>query len=602
MSEKTPWPKYRKTIPEMFYGMVSRYPGETVFRHKKEGAWRDVTWKETEDNVLAIASGLLAEGLEMGSAVAILSGNRKEWVYADLGVLSAGVKNVPIYPTNTADQVGYILEDSGSEMVFVENRSQLDKVLKVKKDLPKLRRAIVIEPHAEQDEFVTDLAALMKKGKASLDRAAIEKRWKAVDPEDVATLIYTSGTTGNPKGVMLCHRNLVSNIQGIRDFLSIQPGTRDLQFLPICHSFGRMEVLGFMMYRGVVTFAESIEKIPDNLKEVKPQVFITVPRLLEKVHAKIMSGVESGSNVKKTLFAWALGVGGKVSRAKMEKRPVPLALAVQFRVAEKLVFSKIQAALGGELEYLVYGAAPLASEIEEFFAAAGISILGAYGLTETSPGLTGNLPNDYRLGTVGKPWSDTEIRIAADGEILARGPQIMKGYWNKPEATREVLDEEGWFYTGDIGVVDSDGFLKITDRKKDLIITAGGKNVAPQNIENFLKMDEAVEQLAVIGDRRKYLVALIVPNFQWLEAFAKEKGITGSRVELIASPVVKQEYERRIAEKNKNLAKYETIKSFELLSEEFSVENNMFTPTMKVRRKNVMQIYNDLIESMYTKE
>ena len=283
----------------------------------------------------------------------------------------------------------------------------------------------------------------------------------------------------------------------------------------------------------------------------------------------------------------------------MEKGTVPMGLAIQNKLADKVVFSKIKDALGGKLEYLVYGAAPLAPEIEEFFAATGISILGAYGLTETSPGLTGNLPDDFRLSSVGIPWTDTEVKIAADGEILVRGPQIMKGYWNKPEATKEVLDDEGWFYTGDIGELDADGFLKITDRKKDIIITAGGKNVAPQNIENLIKMDEAIEQVAVVGDRRKYLVALVVPSFEWLEAYAQGKGLTGDIKDIISNSEVKQEYERRIAEKNKELAKYETIKKFELLPEEFTVENNMFTPTMKVRRKNVMETYNDLIESMY---
>ena len=599
MSTKSPWSKYAKTIPEMFYGMVMLWRDETVIRYKKDGVWLGVTWKEVEETVLAIASGLIQDGLESDGAAAILSGNRPEWAYIDLGTLSAGVRNVTIYPTNTADQVAYILEDSGSEYVFVENQAQLDKVLQVKDKLPKLRRAVVIEPHAEKDDFITDLASLMKRGREKPDRAEIEKRWKAVDPEDVATLIYTSGTTGNPKGVMLCHRNLVSNILGIKDFLSIEPGTKDLQFLPMCHSFGRMEVLGFMMHRGVVTFAESIEKIPDNFKEVTPQVFVTVPRLLEKVHAKITSGVESGSPAKKALFHWALGVGREVAQAKMEKRSVPVPLGIKCFIAEKLVFSKIKAALGGELKYLVYGAAPLASEIEEFFASTGIRILGAYGLTETSPGLTGNLPDNFKLGTVGVPWPDTEVKIAPDGEILARGPQVMKGYWNKPEATKEALDEEGWFYTGDIGEIDADGFLKITDRKKDLIITAGGKNVAPQNIENLLKIDEAIEQLAIIGDRRKYLVALVVPNFEWLEAFAKEKGLSGDRKALVEDPVVEKEFERRLAEKNKNLAKYETIKKFSLLDEEFTVENNMYTPTMKVRRKNVMSTYNDLIESMY---
>ena len=483
--------------------------------------------------------------------------------------------------------------------MFVEDQSQLDKVMQVRENLPKLRGAVVIEPHEAKDDFVTDLQTVIEKGRESLDRGAIEARWKAVDPEDTAVLIYTSGTTGDPKGVMLCHRNLASNIDGIRDFLNIEPGTTDLQFLPMCHSFGRMEVMGIMMYRGIINFAESIEKIPDNFKEVRPKVFITVPRLLEKVHAKIVSGVESGSAVKKSLFGWAFRVGGEVAHAKMEKRPVPGGKAMQFKLADKLVFSKIKAALGGNLEYLVYGAAPLAPEIEEFFAATGISILGAYGLTETSPGLTGNLPDEFKLGTVGKPWRDTEIKIAPDGEILARGPQVMKGYWNKPDATREVLDEEGWFYTGDIGVLDEDNFLKITDRKKDLIVTAGGKNVAPQNIENLLKMDEAVEQVAVIGDRRKYLVALVVPSFPWLEKFAADKGLSGEPGELCKSPVVREEIEKRIIEKNKQLAKFETIKKFELLPEEFTVENGMFTPTMKVRRKNVMETYSDLIEGMY---
>lgn len=599
MSEENRWSKYAKTIPEMFYGMVIQWPDETIIRHKEKGVWVGVTWKEMEDVVLAIASGLIAEGLEPGTAAAILSGNRPEWAYIDLGTLSVGVRNVTIYPTNTADQVAYILDDSGSEFVFVENSMQLDKVLQVKDSLPRLRRIVVIEPHEKKDDLVTDLDSLMNKGKDVLDRGKIEKRWKAVDPEDVATLIYTSGTTGNPKGVMLCHRNLASNILGIKDFLSIQPGTKDLQFLPMCHSFGRMEVLGFMMHRGVVTFAESIEKIPDNLKEVAPQVFVTVPRLLEKVHAKITSGVESGSPLKKSLFNWALGVGREMAQVRMEKKPVPMVLGIKDKLADKLVFSKIKSALGGQLQYLVYGAAPLASEIEEFFASTGIAILGAYGLTETSPGLTGNLPDNFKLSTVGVPFPDTEVKIASDGEILARGPQIMKGYWNKPEATKEALDDEGWFYTGDIGEIDADGFLRITDRKKDLIITAGGKNVAPQNIENLLKMDEAIEQLAIIGDRRKYLVALVVPNFEWLEAFAKEKGLSGERNELVENQVVEKEFERRIAERNKQLAKFETIKKFALLDEEFTVENNMFTPTMKVRRKNVMSAYKDLIESMY---
>ena len=602
MSEKSPWPQYAKTIPSMFYERAAKWSDVTIFKYKEGGDWVDVTWREAEDNVRAVASGLIAEGMEFEHAVAILSGNRPEWAYADLGSLSAGLRNVPIYPTNTAEQIAYILEDSGSEMIFVENRMQLDKVLAIRDKLPNLRRAIVMEPYVDQDGFVTDLPSLMEAGRAAMDKDAIDKRWKKVDPEDVMTLIYTSGTTGNPKGVMLRHRNLVSNVVGIKDFIDLKPGTRDLQFLPMCHSFGRTEVLGLMMNQCAVSFAESIEKIPDNFQEVRPQLFITVPRMLEKVHGKIVAQVEAGSAMKKTLFNWAMGVGRTMLEVRQNKTKASTGLKVQYALADKLVFSKVKQKLGGEMEILVYGAAPLAREIEEFFGSLGICILGAYGLTETSPGLTGNLPNDFKIGTVGRPWTDTEVKIAADGEILARGPQVMKGYWNKPEATAEVLDAEGWFATGDIGEIDSDGFVRITDRKKDLIVTAGGKNVAPQNIENLMKMDEAIEQIAVIGDRKKYLVALIVPSFEWLDAFAKEKGLTGSRANVLASPEVREEFERRLAEKNKHLAKYETIKKFELLPEEFTVENDLFTPTMKVKRKNVMKVFADEIESMYPKD
>jgi len=598
MSKSSPWPQYAKTIPELFYEKGGAWTDETVFRHKKQGRWIDLSWREVRENVLAVASGLIAEGMQPEGIVAILSGNRPQWSYADLGSMSAGLINVPIYPTNTAEQVAYILEDSGSEMIFVEDQSQLEKILKVRERLPKLRRAIVIEPHAQADDFVTDMNALMERGRENMDPEAVEARWKSVDPEQVATLIYTSGTTGNPKGVMLCHRNMASNIVGAKDFLEIEPGYSDLQFLPMCHAFGRLEVYALMMYHAIVTFSESIEKLPENFKEVRPEIFVSVPRLLEKVHAKITAGVESGGTIKKLLFGWAISVGKEATRARMAGTKPPLSIRLQFGIADRLVFSKIKDALGGNIKILVYAAAPLAMEIQDFFAATGITALEGYGLTETSPGLTGNLPHDFRLGTVGKPWPDTEVKVAPDGEILAKGPQIMLGYWNNPEATAEAI-EDGWFHTGDIGRIDDDGFVRITDRKKDLIITAGGKNVAPQPIELLMKMDEAIEQMAVIGDRKPYLVALIVPDFDWLEAFAKEKGLPTDRAALLTHPTVLAELKQRIEEINKGLAKYETIKRFALLESQFTVDNNMLTPTLKVRRKNVMRQYADLIESLY---
>ena len=592
------WNEYAKTIPQLFFERSGKWAEHVVFRNKQAGKWVDIKWRDVEERMLAVASGLMAEGVPRRGTVAILSGNRPEWAYIDFGSMTADIINVPIYPTNTADQVAYILENSGAELVFVENEMQLDKVLSVRKGLPNLRRAVSIEACGRSDDFVTDLETLMKAGRDGMDRAAVEERTAGIDPEAVATLIYTSGTTGNPKGVMLCHRNLVSNIEALPDFIPIKAGFTDLQFLPMCHSFGRMEVYVLMMHQGTINFAESIDRIPDNLKEIRPLIFVTVPRLLEKIYEKITTGLETASPVKRGLFNWAMGVGRRVTKDKIAKRSSSPLVMAQLKIADKLVFSKLKDALGGKIRFLNYAAAPLALEIQEFFAALGIICLEAYGLTETSPGISGNKPQDFKLGSVGKPVRDTEVKIAADGEILVRGPQIMLGYWNRPEDTAEAL-EGGWFHTGDIGRIDDEGFIFITDRKKDIIITAGGKNVAPQNIENLLKIDPAIEQVAVVGDRKKYLVALVVLSPEWLEQFAAKKGLSGGPEELVAQADVLAEVERRIVEANRQLAKYETIKKFKLLAEPFSVENEMLTPTMKVRRKNVMQVYNDLIDSMY---
>ncbi|MDP8256131.1 MAG: long-chain fatty acid--CoA ligase [Candidatus Alcyoniella australis] len=601
MSKQTQWPEYAHTLPELFYEKAAKCPDHETLRAKRDGRWVSITWRELERDVLNIAAALIDFGIEPRGVISLLSTNRPEWVALDFGSTSANILNVPIYPTNTAEQVQFILEDSGAEMIFVEDTSQLEKVLQVRDKLPKLRKAVMIESFQSSDDFVTDLATFMARGAEVLDRELIEQRWKVIDPEDTATLIYTSGTTGNPKGVMLSHRNLVSNIFGIGDFMDIQPGEIDLQFLPICHSFGRMEVYGLMMYQGTVAFAESVQELSNNFKEVRPTIFVTVPRMLEKVYAKINAGLESGSPLKRKLFGWAMGVGKQVVQAKMDNKSVSPAIKLQAAVADKLVFSKIKEALGGRIRILVYAAAPLAVEIQWFFASAGIIALEAYGLTETSPGLTGNHPEGFRLGTVGKPWRDTEVKIAPDGEILARGPQIMLGYWNRPEDTAEAL-EDGWFHTGDVGEIDKDGFISITDRKKDLIITAGGKNISPQNIENLIKLDESIEQVAIIGDRRKFLTALIVPDFEWLKDYVEEKQIEGGQSEWVKHPDVLVEYDKRLAKANKQLAKYETIKRFSLLPEEFSVDNGMLTPTMKVKRKNVNNVYDEEIENLYADE
>jgi long-chain acyl-CoA synthetase len=397
---------------------------------------------------------------------------------------------------------------------------------------------------------------------------------------------------------MLCHRNLVSNIDAVQDYLTIQPGDSDLQFLPMCHAFGRMEVYALIMHHGTVNFAESIEKLPANFKEVRPLFFVTVPRMLEKIYEKVVAGLDAASPLKRKLFWWAIDVGKRHTQHRMDKTAPGLLDRLQYPIADRLVFSKVKEAFGGRIRILGYAAAPLALEIQRFFAAAGIIAMEAYGLTETSPGLSGNKADDFRLGSVGKAVPDTEIVIAPDGEILARGPQVMLGYWNQPAATAEAL-EGGWFHTGDIGKFDADGFLWITDRKKDLIITAGGKNIAPQNIENLFKLSPGIEQIAVMGDRHSYLVALIVPSPEWLTKFAAERGLSGDRAALVKDPIVRAEFERLVAATNQGLAQYETIKKFELLAEEFNIENDLLTPTLKVRRKNVARRYADLIESMY---
>ena len=598
MSKKTNWPAYAKTVPQLFLERVKKWPDHVVLRHKKDGQWVGVTFSEFNQHVMNIASGLIAEGLEQRDTVAIISGNMPEWAYIDFGSQVANIINVPIYPTNTAEQVAFIINDSGAQLVFAENKLQLEKILSVKDQMPKLEKVILIEAYDGDDDYVSDLPTLIATGKEKMDQDAIKARTDAIDPEDIVTMIYTSGTTGNPKGVMLCHRNIVSNIEVVQDFLPLNPGDSDLQFLPMCHSFGRMEVYVFMMHHGTINFAESIDKISQNFQEVKPLFFVTVPRLLEKVYEKIQTGLKTASPIKKKLFAWSLNVGGVVLDDKMAKRSSSFFTKAKFAVADKLVFSKIKGALGGNIKVLVYAAAPLALDIQRFFASTGIIAMEAYGLTETAPGVSGNMQGNFKLGSVGIPIRDTEVKIAEDGEILVRGPQIMLGYWNLPEKTEEAL-EGGWFHTGDIGRIDEDGFIFITDRKKDLIITAGGKNIAPQNIENLLKLDLAIEQAAVIGDKKKYLSALIVPSSEWLSNFAKEKGIAGSNEEILKDPVVIAEFEARIIKANKKLAKYETIKKFQLLSEEFSIENNMLTPTMKVRRKNVLEVYGELIDKMY---
>jgi len=591
------------TVAKVFFNRVRKYGTRTALRVKRDGVWVDISWEEWGRNVKHLAMGLMALGLGEKEHVSLLSENRPEWTYTDLAVLAAGSADVPIYATNIADQVEHILKDSDSRFVVVSSEAQLQKVVQVKQNVPKLEKLVIMDPEKKHTEdWILSFSDVLDLGRKKGDEKAFQARLDKGRPETVATLIYTSGTTGAPKGVMLTHENFISNMRAVTDILPLNDSDLVLSFLPLSHSFERLGGYYATMYiGGTIAYAESIDKVPENIQEVRPTVMCSVPRLYEKMHARVLSAVESGPALKKKLFYWSLGVGSEVSKIICAKKEMPPTLKIKHAVADRLVFAKLRERMGGRLRFFVSGGAPLAREIAEFFHAAGILILEGYGLTETTPVITANRPDSYKLGSVGQPLANLEVRIAPDGEILARGPSVMKGYFNRPEETREVLTDDGWFSTGDIGYLDQDNFLYITDRKKDIIVTAGGKNIAPQNIENLLKLNRYVEQVCVIGDQRKYLTALVVPCFPELEAFASENGIpAGDREALVNDPRVQKLFQNAVDEINAHLARYETVKKIKVLPVEFAQETGELTPTLKVKRKVVSKKFQEQIEQMYS--
>jgi long-chain acyl-CoA synthetase len=590
------------TVGKLFWSRVRQHGSRTALRAKGEGRWQDISWDEWGRNVKQFAMGLMALGLKERDRVALLSENRPEWTYVDLAVLSANAVDAPVYATNIPEQVEHVVKDSGSRFIVVSTEQQLEKVKEIKGNVPELEKAVVMDPEAEHpEEWILAFAEVQKLGEEEGDAAALEERLENVKAEDLATLIYTSGTTGAPKGVMLTHDNFISNIQGVTEGVDLGESDIALSFLPLSHSFERLSGYYTMMAAGgTIAYAESIDKVPDNIQEIRPTVMCSVPRLYEKMHTRVLTTVEGGSAIKKKMFYWGLGVGGEVSKLMAAKKALPASLKLQYKVADRLVFEKLRARMGDRLRFFISGGAPLAQEIAEFFHAAGILILEGYGLTETTPVISANRPDAFKLGSVGRPLSNLEVKIAPDGEILVKGPNVMKGYYNRPEDTREVLSEDGWFATGDIGYLDQDGFLYITDRKKDIIVTAGGKNIAPQNIENLLKLNRFIEQVCIIGDKRKYLTALIVASFPELEGFAEENGIPADdREKLIEHPRIQQLFQEAVDEANAQLARYESIKRFTVLPVEFGQETGELTPTLKVKRKVVGIKYKEQINRMY---
>ena len=593
------------TLARMFWDRVDRSGERPAQQFKQSADWKTVTWREVGDVVREVALGLLALGRGKGDAVALLSASRAEWVQADFAIFSAGCVTVPVYPTYPPDLIAYVVNDSGAKTIIVEDPGQLAKVLEARDKTPGLEQIVVMSGYdaPQPPKMVMTWETLRRLGRESLDAqgSTLAERVASTRPTDLATIVYTSGTTGPPKGVMQTHGNHVAAVTASKQATPVQEGWVHLLFLPLAHSFARLESFLGVAHGLTTAFAENLDKIGENLRETRPHFIYSVPRVFEKVYGKILAGVEAGSPAKKRIFGWAVSVGRDVSRHQQRGQPVPATLELKRKLAHTLVFSKLHAALGGRLQWAVSGGAPLSRDIAEFFHAAGILLLEGYGLTETCPALTFNRPDRFKFGSVGQTLPGVQLRIAADGEILARGPNIATlGYFKQPEATREVFDPDGWFHTGDIGTIDGDGFLFITDRKKDLIVTAGGMNIAPQNIENLLKADPFISQVMIYGDRRPYPVALITVNPDELSKFAREQGILASETAVIVKhPKVVERIGRTVEEKNTQLQSYAKIKRFRVLATDFTLDGGELTPTLKVKRTVVSQKYRDAIEELY---
>ncbi|HEX6808180.1 MAG TPA: long-chain fatty acid--CoA ligase [Gemmatimonadaceae bacterium] len=589
------------TLTRLFFDAVEGYDRPNAMQVKVGGAYQPISHRTLAARVRHTAFGLRALGVPNGGVVAILAENRPEWAIADYACITARYLDVPIYPTLPDEQIAYILQDSGTVAIFVSTTAQAQKIAAVRASLPALKWVIAFDDVSGNGIDMT-LAALEARG-ASTETPGAAARYRedamAVAPDQVATIVYTSGTTGEPKGAMLTHGNLASNVAAVAKVIPITDQDVSLSFLPLSHVLQRH--FDFLMFAtGVsIAYVESMDTITVNMTEIRPTLVVAVPRVYEKIYARVLENALASGAFKKRVFFWARAAGERWAKVRLEDRtPNPL-LAAQYAIANRLVFSKLRERVGGRLRYFVSGGAPLAPAINTFFYAAGLVILEGYGLTETSPVIAVNTPDRYRIGTVGPPIAGVEVAIAPDGEILCRGPNVMKGYYKKPEATHEAIDEAGWFHTGDIGVLE-DGFLRITDRKKDLIVTAGGKKIAPQPIENHIKLNKYVSQAVMIGDQRKFPIVLVVPNFEQLEKWAKIKNLLyADHKQLLAQPMVKAKMDKEVLGKLTGLAHFEMPKKMALLDRDFTVDSGELTPTLKVRRRVIDKKFKALIDRIY---
>jgi len=592
-----------KSIAGIFHNRAEKYQYEPCVRYKKEGRYTDISWKEMQRMVTNLGLGLISLGVEKDDIVTIFSENCWQWLVADLASLSIGAADAPIYATNSGEEAAYIINDSGSRFLFVSDQDHLNRVLGVKSTLKGLKKIITFDPISAGDKDIISLDEVIKLGEEYKDKKSFDERLLSIEPEALATLIYTSGTTGPPKGVMLTHANLTANIlQCYASHPIIGHQDVALTLLPWSHSLGRTVSVYLMLHIGaILSLAESFGTVMENMTEIRPTLMVSVPRLFEKIHAGIFSKVEKASPTKKKLFFWAVDVAMRAVDYRVQRKSMPWSLKIQYDLAESLIYSKLRHALGMDrIRIFINGGGALAVDIDRFFNGIGVNLHNGYGLTETSPVTNVNTFEVFEFGSVGPALPDTSVKIAEDGEILIKGPQVMKGYFNKPDDTKATFTADGWFMTGDIGRLDERGCLYITDRKKDIIITAGGKNVAPQNIENTLVTDPFIEQAVVIGEGRKYLSALIIPNFSELISYAKNQGIPfDDKADLIRKPEIVSFFDEKIKTLMKDYARVEQIRKFTLLPREFSIESGELTPTLKMKRKIINQNFAGEIEAMY---
>ncbi|MGB9702790.1 MAG: AMP-dependent synthetase/ligase [Candidatus Kapaibacteriota bacterium] len=598
------------TIPEAFIKTCERF-GDTkpafVFKNP-QGVLSEINYLELKSRVENFALGLIELGIRKDDKIGIVSENRLEWIIADFASISLGAVTVPIFPTLTAKQIEYIYNDCGVSTVIVSNSMQLRKILEIKDNLTNLRHIIIMnDDYSPKDISTKSMSDVSNWGKQALENTnnknILINSISKIKSDDLLTLIYTSGTTGNPKGVMLSHKNILANFEGITERYYFSEKDSSVSYLPLSHSYERATgYYSLFFYGATIGLADSIESLMSFIQEIKPTVMTTVPRFLETAKKKIYNAIEKDKVSKQKIFHWAINIGIKYVRRKFAGKST-LSIEMQYKLADKLVFSKLREKFGGRLRFMVSGGAPLNEDLQEFFVAIGIPIVQGYGLTEASPVVSANLLDAIEIGTIGKPLFNVQVKFGEDGEILVKGDNVMKGYWNDEIATQEAIDEDGWLYTGDIGVLTPSGNIKITDRKKNIFVSSGGKNIAPQPIESLLAQSKYIDHVILIGERREYCTAIISPNFEQLESLAKEFEINfNDKNELIVNPKIISHLKREIDYIQRDLAKYEKVRKFVLLSEPFTIENGELSPKMSIRRHVVEKKYSEIIEQLYSSD